>query len=91
MSEDEESERGGASSETNGAANDHGSTRREIARALSQVSQIAVTIFASVFIGVMIGRFLDGRLGTSPWLLLTFSFLGVGAAFKLLFDMANKK
>lgn len=43
-----------------------------------------------VFIGVFLGRYLDKLLGSSPWLLLVFSLIGVGAAIKVLFDFANK-
>ncbi|HHU82611.1 MAG TPA: hypothetical protein GXZ26_06375 [Firmicutes bacterium] len=44
---------------------------------------------ASVFIGVLLGKFLDGFFGTSPWLLLVFSLLGVGAALRVLFSLAK--
>lgn len=65
--------------------------RSETARALAQFSHIGVVVSASIFISVMIGRFLDRQLGTSPWLLLIFSILGVGAAFKSLIDISNPK
>lgn len=62
----------------------------ETIRALVQFSHIGVVMAASVFIGVMLGKYIDGLLGTSPWMLLFFSFLGVGAAFKSLLDIPNK-
>lgn len=65
--------------------------RSETARALAQFSQIGVVVSASIFIGVMTGRFLDRQFGTSPWLLLVFSLLGVGAAFKSLIDISKPK
>ena len=65
--------------------------RGELRRALTFFSQISVTIIACVVIGVLLGRFLDNLLGTSPWLLLVFSLLGAAAAFKSIFDIANKK
>jgi len=46
---------------------------------------------ASVLIGVLLGRYLDGLLGTSPWLLLLFSFSGVGAAIKSLFNTPQNR
>jgi ATP synthase protein I len=64
---------------------------KEFLRALSFFSQIGITMAACVLIGVLLGRFLDSLMGTSPWLLLLFSLLGAGAAFKALFDLANKK
>ena len=38
--------------------------------------QLAVTVIAMVFIGI----WLDGRFGTSPWLTVIFSFLGIATA-----------
>ena len=63
---------------------------REFIKALTFFSQIGVTMAVCVLIGVFLGRFLDSRLGTSPWLLLVFSVLGVGAAIKSIFDLSNK-
>ncbi|MCL2056553.1 MAG: AtpZ/AtpI family protein [Oscillospiraceae bacterium] len=64
--------------------------RRELVRAMSLISQIGVTVAACLAIGVFTGRWLDGLLGTSPWLLIVFSLFGVGAAFKSLIDIVNK-
>ena len=64
--------------------------KRGVLRALSFSSQIGITMAACVFIGVFGGRFLDGWLGTSPWLLLVFSLLGVAAAFRAIFQLAKK-
>lgn len=63
----------------------------ETFRAISYFSQIGVTMASSVLVGVLLGKYLDGLLGTSPWLLLVFSFLGVGAALKSLFNMPEKR
>lgn len=63
----------------------------ETLRALANFSQIGVTMAASVLIGVMLGKYLDGILGTSPWLLLIFSLLGVGAAIRSLFNIFKDK
>lgn len=60
-------------------------------RAFAYVSQIGITMAASVFVGVLSGKYLDSILGTSPWLLLVFSLLGAGAAIKFLFDMSGEK
>ena len=65
--------------------------RKELMRAISFLSQIAMTIVGSVVIGIFLGRFLDNLLGTTPWLLLVFSLLGVAAAIKAIFDMGMKK
>ena len=65
-------------------------TRRELVRAISLITHIGVTVAACLLIGVFLGRWLDSLLGTSPWLLIVFSLLGMGAAFKSLIDIANK-
>lgn len=65
--------------------------RREFIRGLSFLSQIGIAMASCVLIGVLSGKFLDSLFGTSPWLLLVFSLLGAGAAFKVLFDLAAKK
>ena len=39
--------------------------------------QFAATFLAFLFVG----RWLDGRLGTTPWLTLIFLFVGAGGAF----------
>jgi len=67
-----------------------GGAGREFFRAVAFFSQVGITMAACVFVGVMLGKFLDERLGTSPWLLLVFSLLGAGAAFKSLFDLGKK-
>jgi len=59
-------------------------------RALSFLSQIGVTIIACIAVGILLGRVLDTLLGTTPWLLLAFTLLGVMAAFKSIFDIAKK-
>lgn len=65
--------------------------RRNLVRAITFYSQISITMIACILIGVFLGRFLDGFFNTSPWLLLIFSLLGVGAAFKALLDLGQKK
>ena len=62
----------------------------EFALALSHLLQIGVSIIACLAVGIFLGWLLDRYLGTSPWLLLVFTFLGIGAAFKSIFDFAKK-
>ena len=59
--------------------------------ALASFSQIGVTMAASVLVGVLLGKYLDDLLNTSPWLLLICSLLGAGAAIKVLFNMPKNK
>jgi len=60
------------------------------ATALSQLSQIGVSIIACVAVGIFLGWLLDNWLGTSPWLMLVCIFLGIIAAIKSIFDFAKK-
>ena len=64
--------------------------QNEFARALAQLSQIGITIIACLGVGIFIGWYLDRLLDTTPWLLLVCSLLGIGAAFKSIFDFAKK-
>ena len=63
----------------------------DMIRTLAYFSQIGVTMGATVLIGVLLGKYLDDLFGTSPWLLLIFSFLGAGAALKSLFNDPENK
>jgi ATP synthase protein I len=71
--------------------NDRKSNRNEILQALTLFSQLGIRLAATVFVGVLIGKYLDRLLGTAPWLLLIFSLLGAAAAMKVLFDFVNKE
>lgn len=64
--------------------------RKNLVRAVGIASQIGLSMATCVLVGVLLGVFLDDRLGTSPWLVLVFTFLGCLAAFKTLFDIAKK-
>ena len=65
--------------------------RGGVFQALLFSSQIGVSVIACLFIGVFIGKFLDERLHTSPWMLLTLSLLGAASAFKMLLRFGVKK
>ena len=64
--------------------------RNPFVLAFANFSQIAITIIACVAVGIFLGWLLDRFLGTSPWLLLVFTFLGIAAAFKSIFEFAKK-
>jgi len=51
---------------------------------------MGVSIASCVGLGVFLGWLLDRWLGTSPWLILVFSLLGVAAAFKTMFELFKK-
>ena len=46
---------------------------------LSQAIRMAVEMVAALILGAVVGRWLDSWLGTRPWLLIVFLFLGVAA------------
>ena len=64
--------------------------RNAFVLALAHFTQIAITIVACVAVGIFLGWLLDRYLGTSPWLLLVFTLLGIVAAFKSIFEFAKK-
>ena len=64
--------------------------QNEFAQALSFFLQISVTIIACLAVGIFLGWLLDRLLGTTPWLMMVFTFLGIAAAFKSIFDFAKK-
>ena len=59
-----------------------------VLKALSLISQLGLTTAGCVIVGLLIGRFLDNWLGTAPWFTIIFSFIGAGAAFKVIYDLA---
>ena len=63
---------------------------RDWAKALAVLSQIGFTIAACILIGVFGGRFLDSLFGTSPWIMIAGSTLGLLAAFKSILDLVPK-
>jgi len=64
--------------------------QNEFTLALSHLLQIGISIIACLAVGIFMGWLLDRYLGTAPWLLLVFTLLGIGAAFKSIFDFAKK-
>ena len=48
-------------------------------RTAGTVSSIALLIFVSTGIGVVLGVWLDGKLGTEPWLAFALTLLGLFA------------
>lgn len=64
---------------------------RDILRALGLFTQLGVSMAACVFVGVLIGKLLDGFFGTSPWLLVFFSLIGGAAALKVMYDIVIRR
>ena len=64
--------------------------QNEFGRAMANLLQIGVTIIACLSVSIFLGWFLDRWLGTAPWIMFVCTFLGIGAAFKSIFDFAKK-
>ncbi|MBS1121896.1 MAG: hypothetical protein H6Q90_4124 [Deltaproteobacteria bacterium] len=54
---------------------------RQMYHALS-ASSVGLELGIAVVIGVLFGMFLDGRLGTEPWMMLLFMGFGLVAGFR---------
>ncbi len=57
---------------------------------LALISQVGIMMIVPIFAGVYIGQKLDEKLGTT-FLWLICLLLGIGAAFRNLFQLASKK
>jgi ATP synthase protein I len=55
-----------------------GETRMTLTKAIAFGTSIATTLAGLVGGGYLLGRFLDERWGTAPWLQLGFMLLGLG-------------
>ncbi len=59
-------------------------------RTLGQLSTLGIAMVAAVAIGLAVGYWLDRWLGTTPWLTMVFTLLGIVAAFLNLFRDLKK-
>lgn len=48
-------------------------------RTIGALSTVGFSFVLAIVIGAWFGWWLDGRLGTAPWMLLIFFFLGLAA------------
>ena len=55
-----------------------------------RLSTVGLELGFSVLLGLFIGQYLDGVLGTEPWLLLLFLLLGAGAGFRRLYRLLKE-
>lgn len=52
--------------------------RQDATRDLARYSGVGLQFAATVLVFALLGRWVDGRLGASPWFLLVGVFLGFG-------------
>jgi ATP synthase protein I len=57
---------------------------------LAKAYRIGIELIVAVAVGAAIGYGLDSWLGTAPWLLILFFFLGVAAGFLNVYKAARK-
>ena len=55
-----------------------------------RLSTVGLELGFSVLLGLFIGQYLDGVLGTEPWLLLLFLLLGAAAGFRRLYRLLKE-
>jgi ATP synthase protein I len=71
------------------AEEDQGPDRNSVGSGLGFALRIGVELVAALGIGVGIGLLLDRWLGTWPWMLIVFFFLGSAAGFLNVYRAAN--
>jgi ATP synthase protein I len=65
--------------------------RRPDIRRLAELSSIALILPSSIAVGLFFGYFLDRWLGTAPWLLLSFTILGIVSGLLSFFRALKKE
>jgi ATP synthase protein I len=65
--------------------------RRPDLRRLSELASLGLVLPSSIAVGLLIGYFLDRWLGTEPWLLLSFTVLGIVSGLLSLFRALKKQ
>ncbi|MCC6442063.1 MAG: AtpZ/AtpI family protein [Armatimonadetes bacterium] len=51
---------------------------------------VGAELVAPIVVGYFIGAWLDGKFRTDPWLMIVFTFIGIGAGFVNLFRLVSK-
>jgi ATP synthase protein I len=62
---------------------------KKIVRAI-RLASLGLEMAVAVAIGWAFGNWLDGKLGTKPWLMLVFLLFGVAAGFRGVYTAARK-
>jgi len=63
---------------------------RKYFEALGNMSVVGIHLVTCTFVGFAMGYYLDKWLGTKPWCLLIFLFLGIAAGFKNMYLEVKK-
>ena len=65
--------------------------RRPDLRRLSELASLGLVLPSSIAVGLFFGYLLDRWLGTDPWLLLSFTVLGIVSGQLSLFQALKKQ
>ena len=60
-------------------------------KAFARVGALGIELAISIVIGLLAGRWLDGKLSTAPWLTLVGLILGAIAGFRSLYITARNQ
>ena len=63
---------------------------KDIAKALSMLSQVGISMLVPILLCLLVGTWLDGITNLSPLFLIIFIILGIGAAFRSVYMMVRK-
>jgi ATP synthase protein I len=64
---------------------------KQLFKTLSFLSSVGISMVAATFIGLAMGYYLDRWLGTTPWLTLSFLFLGIVSGFRNIFILTSRE
>lgn len=59
-------------------------------RSLMSLMTVGIVLVLCIVIGYFLGSFLDGKMGTEPWLSVAGVLLGTGAGFVELFRTVSR-
>lgn len=62
----------------------------KLLRVVGVMSTVGIALVVATFIGVFIGLQLDAWLGTSPWMTIVFTIIGIIAGFRNLFIYSRR-
>ena len=65
--------------------------KHTLAKALSLISQLGITMLTPILICAFIGAYIDEKMNKAPIFSIIFIVLGVGAAFRNLFYHTSKQ
>ncbi len=63
---------------------------KKMFRTLGYLSTVGLAMAFSIGIGALLGYYLDGKFGTTPWLFFVFLSFGIAAAFRNLYVMYKR-